>query len=126
WKVAYVLAPLAAVWIAVALGLSRAFSRVLEVCLAKRRLDRGALSLGDASSRAILDRWLKSADPVEVLYALSVLPAEDAAMPEVLVGLLDHPSAEVRREALARLEARPSPAAGGRADRLLESEPSPA
>jgi ATP/ADP translocase/HEAT repeat protein len=125
WKVAFVLVPLAVLWITVSLGLNRAYARVLETCLAKRRLDPGALSLGDASSRQVLDRWLQSTNAVEVLHALSVIPAEEKEMREILVRLLDHPSPDVRQEALARIEARPFAAARACVQQLIRQESSP-
>src|SRR5262249_5483365 len=104
-EAATVVLPQAAIWIVVTGALFRQYGKVLQRSLARRSLKANALSMTDASSRAILQRCLQSPNASDVLYALSVLDREDdLKRTDSLFPLLDHDSPEVRLEALRRIE----------------------
>jgi HEAT repeat protein len=94
-----------AAWATVASLLRHEYATVLAKALASRRLSGVALTLEDASSVAVLQNGLSSPHPGEVLYCLNTL--EELGHPSFessLLELVKHPAAEVRREALLRLE----------------------
>jgi hypothetical protein len=101
-------------WAGVANYLCRAYRRVLEHALADRRLSQEDLVLGE-SARAPLLRALSSRWAGEVLYALDMLEElgfvggdkwSEARPATIFKQLLEHEAAEVRREALRRIERR--------------------
>jgi len=100
--------PLIGVWIAAAALAYRRYVGTLEESLRQHRLDveRAGTPILDRVTTEMLAERLEAVDPEEILYALDLLSAEhhEAAHPAVR-GLLEHPSAEVRRRALEILGA---------------------
>lgn len=130
-EVSYGLVLLAAAWILITLALYRTYAAVLRNCLAGRHLAGQALSVRDINSRRVLRGWLASPQDVEVLYALHVMDddqdeEQDEAVQGLLIGLLGHPAARVRHEALARIERHKILAARDRVAELVRQEPTPA
>jgi HEAT repeat protein len=94
-----------AAWVWLAARAARAYAAALLVALRGRIVDDGPFTYGDAKSRAVLQEALESGHPGDVMFALDLM--EKAALPELeraLVRLADHPSADVRRSVLLRLE----------------------
>lgn len=121
-----VLVAVVSAWIGVAVALRTEYTRVLAQALAARRLSGASLALRDASSVDLVRRGLGSPHAPEVLYCLGVLEdMQDPALPEGVSGLLGHPSPEVRREALLRVE-RLGLGQMAAAVRVLAGDPDPA
>lgn len=96
---------IAIAWLAVGLRLRREYVNVLEEAISKRRLSEDALASGGPAQIAIVRRGLSSKHEGEVVYSLSLLASIDPThVPDVLPGLLSHPSAEVRLHALGMIE----------------------
>ncbi|HUG54631.1 MAG TPA: Npt1/Npt2 family nucleotide transporter [Vicinamibacteria bacterium] len=93
-------------WIAAALVARREYVETLRDSIQRHRLDAEAVTAPvlDRSAAALLAGQLQGTDPQEILYALGLLEIEGrpASHPAVR-GLVDHPSAEVRRKAIAIL-----------------------
>ena len=92
-------------WLLVARRAGRAYSTALASALRGRIVHDGAFDWSDERSVAVLEETLKSERPDEVLFALDLI--ERSGHPRFsrdLVGLFTHPSAEVRRAALLRVE----------------------
>ena len=89
---------------AVALFLRREYIVALMRALEKRLLRGASLSLSDASSIEILKRALNSPHPGEVLYSLNMLEEmEHESLGELLIGLINHPAAAIRKDVLTRI-----------------------
>ena len=89
----------------------RAYSQALSEALRNRIVDE-ALLLDDERTIAVVKESLRSERPGEVVFALDLL--EKARRPELgrtLLGLLDHPSPDVRASVLSRIERLRPPAA---------------
>jgi CRP-like cAMP-binding protein/HEAT repeat protein len=85
-------------------GLHRAYQRSLQQALERRHLNPQSLS-NDPATLALLRSRLKSPHTGEAVYALELLlKLEGPAAQRHLVDLLSHPTAEVRQEALRRIE----------------------
>jgi len=99
----WVTLPLLVVWLVVAAHAYRRYVATLEESLRKHRLDteRAASPALDRGTTEILASHLETVDPREILYALDVMAVgvQQAAHPAVR-GLLEHPSADVRRRAV--------------------------
>jgi ATP/ADP translocase/HEAT repeat protein len=101
---AYTLVVVVAAWGSVAYRLGREYPQMLINALARRRLSSVELSVDDASSVAVLQAELRNPHPGAALYAMNLLQdANPEALSAALPSLLQHPAAEVRREALERL-----------------------
>ncbi len=100
-------------WVLVARRAGESYSRALTQELRGRLVHDGAFDWSDARSVALLDQTLGSDRPDEVLFALDLI--ERTGHPRFVrdaVRLFSHPSPEVRRAALLRVErARPKQAA---------------
>lgn len=97
---------LVAVWLVVVGKVWPAYKRTVEGALKRRWIgDAGALH-GELGARVLIETWLASEKPHEVLYALHLLaplePSDELAAR--LAPLLGHPSAEVRADAARRAE----------------------
>ncbi len=92
-------------WVGVSFLVRRAYVDVLRMSLGKRLIGHTSLSLGDATSLAVLENGLESRHPGAVLFALHRLEQISSwdAVPW-LGRLLAHPAADVREEALRRIE----------------------
>ncbi len=123
-SLSYVVLALVIIWAAAAGLLVREYPHRLRRALATRRLGAAPRVLIDASTEAILRRELQSPSPGVVAYALTMLEAigSDALAP-CLPGLLDHPSPEVRMDALRRIERLEVTGAKTAIRRRLEREP---
>lgn len=92
-------------WASVALRSGREYSVALLQALKKRIVDDGPFSFGDDRSIAVLKEALASDRPEDVLFALELLEkSQHERIGSILVDLLEHPSAEVRRVVLLQIE----------------------
>ncbi len=115
-----------ALWALVSMILQREYSAALLSALNNRTLEGEELSFTDANSVAVLRTKLQSPRVAEVLYALALLERiEDDALPALLLEALEHPAAEVRREALETIERLRLTDAALRIRRLIEEDPAP-
>jgi len=84
----------------------RRYSRALMDALKKRTLGDGDFSLNDESSIAVIRQNLDSDWPGDVIYGLTLLEsAEHGSLADSLAHALSHPSPDVRRYSLSRVEA---------------------
>ncbi len=91
-------------WIILGIVLKKRYMTTLIAALRTRRLGGAALSLDDASSLAVPKKGLESPHPYEVISCLNMLEEMGHRdLPKFLIGLLEHPSADVRIDALARI-----------------------
>jgi HEAT repeat protein len=91
-------------WAAVAVRAGRAYSHALSEALRSRIVDED-LDLDDERTIAVVKESLRSERPAEVVFALDLLEkARRAELGSILLGLLDHPSPDVRASVLSRLE----------------------
>lgn len=94
---------LVGIWIPTVLALVRQYPHALARALARRRL--AELPPLDEESVALLRRELESPYPDAVLYALRLLVGVPGGLSgDVVIPLLEHPSAAVREEALREIE----------------------
>ena len=85
--------------------LGKAYPAALSRALSRRNLRTTSLSLADASSVNVLLAAARSPNAGAALYALELLESLDhGALPAALTHALRHPVAEVRHEAIARIE----------------------
>jgi hypothetical protein len=114
-------------WAVLGARAGREYAAALVRALRGRIVDDTPFAYGDARSLAILKGTLDSERPGDVLFALGLLDkAGDPETPAIVVRLLDHPSPEVRRSMLARVEASASGDALEAVTRLAAWDPSPA
>ena len=111
-------------WTAIGVRAGREYAEALVRALRGRIVDDGPFLYGDARSLAILKGTLLGDRPGDVLFALGLLEkAGDPEVPAIVLRLLDHPSPEVRRAMLSRVEgSRTAPALPAVA-RLASSDP---
>ncbi|MFN8470906.1 MAG: cyclic nucleotide-binding domain-containing protein [Anaerolineae bacterium] len=103
-QLAWVFLAVAAIWLPIVFLVARAYKRVLAEALRQRKLQASPLDLNDASSIATLRAGIQNPNPDAALFSLNMLQAADPnALTEALPGLLDHPSPEMRAEALDRI-----------------------
>lgn len=113
-------------WLGTTVLASREYAISLMKALKDRLLSGDALVFDDASSIAVLREKLRSPLIDETIYALDLLERTDHPnLGGFLSDLLDHPAAEVRRQALLRLEQRRFEGALSAIDRCLEVDSSP-
>ena len=104
-QLGYVLLALAIVWLGVAYLLGREYPAMLRGALHNRHLMGTSLTLNDRASLVIFEQRLSSPHAGEVIYALYVLEeAQHEQLPRMLETALAHLDADVRREALLRIE----------------------
>jgi len=111
-------------WFFVAVRGGHAYSHALSEALRSRIVDE-ELDLDDERTIAVVKESLRSTRAAEVVFALDLL--EKARRPElgsILLGLLDHPSPDVRSSVLSRLEGLRPPAAADAVAAGLAQEPS--
>jgi hypothetical protein len=115
-------------WEILAKGAGYEYARALVLALKRRIVDDDEpFHYGDARSLTILRNTLEKGEPADVLFALSLL--EKAGVPDLqqaLIRLVDHPSPDVRREALLRLERRGLGPALGPVSARAATDPVPA
>jgi len=103
-RIAWVVLTLTAGWIAAAVLAHRHYVGTLHDSIRQHRLDaeQASAPVLDRATTEIFATHLTSADPGQLLYALSLFEIghQGATHPAVRV-LLKHPSAEVRRKAIA-------------------------
>ncbi|MEW5772521.1 MAG: HEAT repeat domain-containing protein [Thermodesulfobacteriota bacterium] len=126
-SITYLLMGVLVIWLLCIAGVRRGYNRTLLAALGARRLTNGDGQAQDRQSLALIARGLASDKPGEALSAMDILARHDPdALRPALAGLLAHPSPEVVREALVRIEAlRPAdalPAVRG----ILRRPPDPA
>ncbi len=106
-QLAYVMLFILAGWVIVSILIQSEYAVALTHALTRRTLEGMSLSLGDASSLAVLKGKLKSSHPNEIIYSLNILEKiEHDALDSFLMDLLEHPAPEVRRDVLLRIERR--------------------
>ena len=104
-QLAFMLVGFCAVWAGVAVALKREFVRVLGGALHRRRLGRAGIDFVDADILEVVQAQLQSEHAEEVVYALGLLAdAEHPGLASALEDLLEHPSEEVRIQALLHIE----------------------
>ena len=85
--------------------LGRAYPAALTRALTRRKVRAASVTLTDASSVNVLLAAARSPNAGVALYALELLESlEHPALPDALAHALRHPIAEVRHEAIARIE----------------------
>src|SRR5688572_14090208 len=113
-----------AAWAALGVRAGRGYADALVRALRGRIVDDTPFVYGDARSLAILKGTLAGPRPGDVLFALGMLEkAGDPEAPAIVVRLLDHPSAEVRRAMLARVGESGTSAALPAVARLASDDP---
>jgi AAA family ATP:ADP antiporter len=108
-QLTYVLIPILAVWLTVAVWLGRAYPIRLRQALKQRILGGVDMPPPDRAALDALGEALNSPRPGPVIYALDVLEEVEGGGPgdqlaQQLPALLDHPAAEVRLDVLRRIE----------------------
>jgi ATP/ADP translocase/HEAT repeat protein len=92
-------------WAVIAFWLGREYPKELVQALDKRRLEGIQMQVCDASSLSALKKGLRNPQPAAAIYAANTLESID---PGLLAGslpeLLQHPAADVRLDALQRVE----------------------
>ncbi|MBI3491125.1 MAG: HEAT repeat domain-containing protein, partial [Acidobacteria bacterium] len=111
-------------WIAAAATARRQYVQSLQASLFEHRLDAERLArVIDRSTSDVLTAALRSDDPADILYALKLLKDREAPLSLTMIQrLLDHPSADIRREAIAVLAAAGDGTVVPQAERLLEKD----
>jgi HEAT repeat protein len=105
-NITYLLLGVLLAWLLCIVGVRKGYNRVLLSALRTRRLAGGNGPVQDRQSLALIARGLSSEAPGEALSAMDILARSDPdTLRPALVGLLSHPSPEVVRDALARIEA---------------------
>jgi ATP/ADP translocase len=101
----FLLAALLVFWIIGSFIIRRMYLSNLVVTLQKRKLGELTLSELDKRSLEIIENSLDSEHPAEVLYCLDLLEGlHHDQLPELISKVLDHKSANVRMDALRRIE----------------------
>ena len=114
-------------WLVVVVLLNREYPQMLRKALIRRRLEKADLIIADEMSVNILLQELQDPQPGIVLYALSILEAvAPAALRPVIPSLLEHPSEEVRREALECIERQQMTLALSAVRKCMQDEQDPA
>ncbi len=120
-------AAVTALWTAAGFLVYRGYRGALSGTVSRRALGEAELSLADASSLEVVENLLASGRASDARLALDVLEqAEHPSLDARLLGLLDHGDAEIRAEALTRLERRSPAAALAAVGDRLETESDPA
>jgi hypothetical protein len=102
----YVLVPLAAIWLVVAIVAGRRYLAAVSDAVTRRRLSGLVPDLADAAGIRVLRSLLSSPQPQRALYALRVLAELDAYEHlQATAQAMRHPTAAVRTEALAQATA---------------------
>ena len=115
-------------WVIMAKRAGHEYAAALVHALKRRFLDDDdPFSYDDARSLAVLHNTLRSDRPEDVLFALELLEkARAPGLEPAVIRLADHPSADVRRAALRRLQDSETPAALARIRAHAEADPVPA
>jgi CRP-like cAMP-binding protein/ATP/ADP translocase/HEAT repeat protein len=125
-QLAYAVLILLVLWIATVTYIMRAYPLLLTQALRKRLFGETHPTLTDGASLGVLRESLQEQHPEVVLYAMNLLQqANDDAFILSLPELLNHPTAEVRLEALHRIERLNLITATGAVRRSLETERDP-
>jgi ATP:ADP antiporter, AAA family len=92
-------------WIVVSVLLEREYVQIVRESLRKRVLRGSSLELADPTTMSILESRIKSSDPAEAIYALSLLAqGGHDSLEQYLLELAAHQSAMVRIEALKKID----------------------
>ncbi len=104
-ELSFLLIGVCAGWIWVAAALGREYTNVLGQALERRRIGPASLSMTDATSLDLVMREIESPYPENCLYALDLLAeSQPDSLEKILIGMLDHPSDDIRLEVLRRIE----------------------
>lgn len=105
-RLSYALIVIMVLWIGVAVILKGAYVQTIRRSLRRRILGTGQVELDPETTRELIAGPLRGERPGEVLYALDLLAtAEHPDMEKILRELAHHPSPEVRRDIIRRIEA---------------------
>jgi len=115
-----------AAWLAVALRLRSAYLDVIRDSIRGHRLSTeraAAATVLERSAAELLTEGLASRDPNEILYALDQMQADSPRMAHpALCALLSHESVDVRRRAIALLNANGDASVAGHVEPLLTDD----
>ncbi|MGK5095235.1 cyclic nucleotide-binding domain-containing protein [Deltaproteobacteria bacterium TL4] len=104
-ELAYFCGFLSVVWILITLLLRNEYITVLAQAITHRKIEAVEFSLKDESTLALLEKELKSPFHENVIYALDLLESiHSKALLSIFTQLLEHPSIEVRKNVLERIE----------------------
>jgi len=104
-RLSYVLMAIMSLWIVVGVLLKGAYVQTIRGSLRRRLLGEGEVELDSETLQELTRTHLRSTKPGEVLYALDLLiKAEAMECDTLLREAAGHPSAEVRKGALRRIE----------------------
>jgi len=115
-------------WVVMARDAGQEYAAALVRALKRRFTDDDEpFSYDDARSLAVLHDTLRTGPPEDILFALDLLEkARVPALEPTVIHLADHPSPDVRRAALRRLEGSETAAALERIRVHAQSDPVPA
>lgn len=114
-------------WTWAGLLVYRHYGTNLRQTMRRRAVDPVALTLDDASSLAVVERFLRGDNVREVCLGLDLLEsAGHAGLTEHLLLLVQHPQPAIRQEALGRIERLRSIAAAPVVAQLAAHDPDPA
>ncbi|MDJ0982493.1 MAG: hypothetical protein QNI94_12770 [Kiloniellales bacterium] len=124
-QLSYVLVVFACLAVFTAFLVRREYVNAMTVAVRRRQLPEDFLILKDASSLEVIKTRLNDGLPVEVITCLQMLEdAEQPALDDELIKMLDHPEQSVRKYALERIEARSIGKAASRIHDMAERESS--
>jgi ATP:ADP antiporter, AAA family len=110
-------------WIVVSVLLEKEYVKVVGDSLRKRVLRGSSLELADPTTMQILETRVRSSDPAEAIYALSLMAqGGHEKVEEVLLELAMHESPIVRREALRRIDEAKLAGAAGVLEEMIVAE----
>lgn len=105
-QISWIVLLLVSGWLAAVAVARRQYVATLKESITQHRVDveQASTSVLDRSTTELLATGLSSSDPKDILYALSLFEVErQRAVHPVVRSLLSHPSAEIRRKAIAIL-----------------------
>ncbi len=103
----YILLVIIIFWMIIAFLARNEYTAVLTNAITKRKLGGSSFSMDDASSKAVLEKWLKSENPGDVIYSLNMLEElRYSNLESHMINLLDHQAPEVRKHVLEKIRER--------------------
>ncbi len=125
--VVYLLLIITLFWLAAGWLVYNGYSAALIRTLRRRALGEVTLSLDDASSLAVVEKLVGSNRLSDIRLGLDMLQqAEHTSLESNVINLLAHPNADIRQEALTRVEQRKMAAGLPAVTNLLQTETNPA
>jgi len=105
-QISWIALLLVSVWLVAVAAARKQYVATLKESISQHRVDveQAEISVLDRSTTELLAGGLAASDPKDILYALSLFEVErQRAVHPVVRSLLNHPSAEIRRKAIAIL-----------------------